>query len=157
MKKMTRKQFLGLGGLSILGAGALGAARAVKDAEAPRADSSSATPTNPTAKQMALAIDLRRCRQRPGCDLCSKACHAAHNVPQISDPRREVKWIWTDERFASVFPLDQNGYTRRNYTGSPLPILCNHCERPPCVEVCPTGATWKRSEDGVVMMDWHRC
>jgi len=154
MKKMTRKEFLGLGGLSVLGAGALGAAHVVKAAEAPRADSS---PANPSEKQMALAIDLRKCRQRPGCNLCSKACHATHNVPQIADPRREVKWIWTNEKFASVFPLDQNEYTRQNYTGSPLPILCNHCDKPACVEVCPTGATWKRSEDGVVMMDWHRC
>ncbi|HEY6099373.1 MAG TPA: 4Fe-4S dicluster domain-containing protein, partial [Anaeromyxobacter sp.] len=34
--------------------------------------------------------------------------------------------------------------------------LCNHCENPPCVRVCPTQSTWKR-EDGLVMMDMHRC
>ncbi|MBE3132487.1 MAG: 4Fe-4S dicluster domain-containing protein, partial [Acidobacteria bacterium] len=31
-----------------------------------------------------------------------------------------------------------------------------HCDRPPCVRVCPVRATWRR-DDGVVMMDWHRC
>jgi molybdopterin-containing oxidoreductase family iron-sulfur binding subunit len=151
--KITRKEFLELTGLSVLAAGAMHAVHAVKAEEAARPSTAQA---DPPKKQMALAIDLRKCRQRPGCNLCSLACHTTHNVPQFTDPRHEVKWIW-NETFAEVFPLDQNGYTRRNYTGSPLPILCNHCDHPPCVEVCPTGATWKRPEDGVVMMDWHRC
>ena len=40
---------------------------------------------------------------------------------------------------------------------NPFILLCNHCSNPPCVQVCPTKATFKRKEDGVVMMDFHRC
>lgn len=38
----------------------------------------------------------------------------------------------------------------------PVLVLCNHCTNAPCTRVCPTQATWRRS-DGVVAMDAHRC
>jgi Fe-S-cluster-containing dehydrogenase component len=37
-----------------------------------------------------------------------------------------------------------------------LPLMCQHCENPPCVDVCPTGASFKRA-DGIVMVDRHTC
>ena len=37
-----------------------------------------------------------------------------------------------------------------------LPVMCQHCEHPPCVDVCPTGASFKR-DDGIVLVDRHIC
>ncbi|MBM3580838.1 MAG: 4Fe-4S dicluster domain-containing protein, partial [Alphaproteobacteria bacterium] len=37
-----------------------------------------------------------------------------------------------------------------------LPVMCQHCEHPPCVDVCPTGASFRRA-DGVVLVDKHIC
>jgi molybdopterin-containing oxidoreductase family iron-sulfur binding subunit len=37
-----------------------------------------------------------------------------------------------------------------------LPMMCQHCENPPCVDVCPTAASFKR-DDGIVLVDKHRC
>jgi Fe-S-cluster-containing dehydrogenase component len=35
-------------------------------------------------------------------------------------------------------------------------VLCNHCQEPPCLRICPTGATYQR-EDGVVLIDYNKC
>ncbi|HJW74516.1 MAG TPA: 4Fe-4S dicluster domain-containing protein, partial [Thermoleophilia bacterium] len=47
-------------------------------------------------------------------------------------------------------------YTPAGLKERPTLVLCNHCENPPCVRVCPTESTWRR-DDGIVMMDEHRC
>ncbi len=146
--KITRKQFLRVAGLAAAGAGAAKAVQAIGGA----ADSAKASTPG---KRWGMVIDFQKCRADHDCDDCLNACRSAHNIPEIPDPAREVKWVWK-ERYEKVFPFQQTDYTRRAYEGHVLPILCNHCAQPACVRVCPTEATWKR-EDGVVMMDWHRC
>jgi tetrathionate reductase subunit B len=37
-----------------------------------------------------------------------------------------------------------------------VPVMCQHCAEPPCVDVCPTGASFKRA-DGIVLVDRHSC
>ena len=84
-----------------------------------------------------------------------KACHQAHNVPDIPDKKQEIKWIWEDNAraaFTGGIPSRLAGELETR----PFLLLCNHCANPACVRVCPTGATFKRP-DGVVGMDYHRC
>ncbi|HEX16142.1 MAG TPA: 4Fe-4S dicluster domain-containing protein [Deltaproteobacteria bacterium] len=90
------------------------------------------------SRRYAMLIDLERCI---GCHTCSVACKQEHQVP-IGVWRTWVKVV-EKGRFPAV-------------SVSFLPLMCNHCERPPCVTVCPVKATWKR-EDGIVVIDPHRC
>lgn len=147
--KLTRKDFLRVlaGSAVAVGAGTL--VHAVGSAN----DREPAESTD-GKKRWGMAIDLQKCREEKGCDLCSRACHRAHNVPRLPDKAHEVKWLWNEPN-GKVFPFQQNDYTRQAL-GETVPVLCNHCTNPACVRVCPTQATWKRG-DGVVMMDYHRC
>ncbi len=147
---MRRRSFLKMAGLGLAGAGGLPLVRALARAER----------TEPAAaalrgKRWAMVVDERKCNSRPGCQACIQACHRAHNVPSMKDPRHEVKWLW-QEPFGNVFPELVTPYLPAEVKARPTMVLCNHCDNPPCVRVCPTEATWKRA-DGIVMMDQHRC
>lgn len=109
-----------------------------------------------SARRWAMVIDVRKCREAHDCTECTKACHHVHNVPKLDNPKHEIKWIWK-EPFEHAFHEQEHRYTIDEVKHSLVPVLCNHCDNPPCVSVCPTQATWKRGEDGIVMMDWHRC
>jgi len=105
------------------------------------------------ARRWAMAVDLTKCAA--DCNDCIAACHAIHNVPAFGNSKDEIKWIWK-ESFASVFPGETHAYSGEKLQKLRPPVFCNHCENPPCVRVCPTRATFRRS-DGIVMMDYHRC
>lgn len=108
-------------------------------------------------KRYAMIINLRKLMENPQVmDNCISACHKAHNVPDIDNPKKEIKWIWK-EKFHHAFLEQENYHLPAKVRNHPVLLLCNHCDNPPCVNVCPTKATWKRDQDGIVMMDWHRC
>ncbi|MCL5270261.1 MAG: 4Fe-4S dicluster domain-containing protein [bacterium] len=107
------------------------------------------------AKRWALVIDVAKCLETPDCDRCIAACNRGHNVPRIDDDRHEVKWIWK-EPFEQAFPDQENPWLDDKLKSAPVLTLCNHCDNPPCVRVCPTKATFRRP-DGIVDMDLHRC
>ena len=108
------------------------------------------------AKRWAMVVDLRKCLSQEGCTQCIDACHRVHNVPKIDIPDDEIKWIWK-EPFEHAFHDQEHEYLADDLRHAPSLVFCNHCDNPPCVRVCPTQATWKRKQDGIVMMDWHRC
>ncbi len=107
-----------------------------------------------TAKRWTMVVDMKRMDEATARD-CIEACNRVHNVPLIEDPKSEVKWIWL-EPFKNAFPDQHQDYLSERFIKNPFIVLCNHCDNPPCVRVCPTKATWRR-EDGIVMMDQHRC
>ncbi len=144
--KLTRKQFLLSAAATLVG---ITGASAVADVELREKD-----PSLQGKRRWAMAIDFQKCRWDEGCNQCVQACDQAHNIPNIPDPAHEVKWVWK-EHYETVFP-QKSPWIAPDVSTHPLLTLCNHCDNPPCVEVCPTKATWKR-EDGIVMMDWHRC
>ena len=149
---MDRRMFIRVAGVTVAGLAAGVPAKILAQKEGGNPVSVSRGVT----KRWAMIVDLRKCRQEEGCTDCIMACHQGHNVPHFDDPKDEVKWVWKDE-FAGVFPEEEYEYASEEFRKSPVLLLCNHCDEPPCVKVCPTEATWKRESDGIVMMDWHRC
>jgi tetrathionate reductase subunit B len=93
----------------------------------------------PKKIQYGMVIDVRRCI---GCHACTVACKSEFDVP-LGENRAWVEYVEKGE-----YP---------NVGRSFLPRLCNHCSEPPCVDVCPTNATYKREQDGIVVVDSGLC
>ncbi len=94
------------------------------------------------AVRWGLLIDTTRCDS--GCDACVSACREENALPLPLKP--------TDPQWIRKVELTQEGTGRK----VSLPVMCQHCAEPPCVDVCPTGASFKRA-DGIVLVDKHRC
>ena len=93
----------------------------------------------------AIVTDLNRC---VGCLACMVACKAVNNVP-IGNYWNKVLRIGPNLK-----PDAQNiGHDVEMYY---LPVGCQHCEHPACVDVCPTEASHV-TEDGTVQIDKSKC
>jgi len=99
-----------------------------------------------------MLIDSSKCAD--GCDACVTACNRENGLDLQGKPEGETdsKWDRQVAKWIRTVKLQDN------LTGrvSNLPMMCQHCEYPPCVDVCPTGASFKRA-DGIVMVDRHTC
>ena len=93
-----------------------------------------------------MAIDVARCI---GCHTCSVACKMSNNLPE------EVWWNNVRSEGGEA-PDTASGTYPNNLEMNYWPVNCQHCDKPACVDVCPTGASFKR-EDGIVTVDADTC
>lgn len=102
-------------------------------------------PDGPGAKAVrwGMLVDATRCNT--GCDACVRACSTEFGLSGHGRPETDVQWI------RKVQTMDKG--TGRTAS---FPVMCQHCAKAPCVDVCPTGASFTRV-DGVVLVNRHIC
>ncbi len=88
-----------------------------------------------------MLINTENCAD---CNKCVTACNEENGLSGGLSP--------TDSQWIRKVELKD----MRSGRAVSLPMLCQHCENPPCVDVCPTGASFKRA-DGIVLVDMHTC
>lgn len=105
----------------------------------------------PSKKKLGLVVDLDTC---VGCHACAVSCKE-WNAGGIAGPLTDTDpygkapdGVW----FNRVHSYEVTGDLTLHF-----PRSCLHCETPACVTVCPTGASYKRAEDGIVLVDEDKC
>jgi len=87
-------------------------------------------------RKFVMVIDLSKCANA---GKCTSNCQSGHKLDQ-------------GEEYMRVYLMQDNEYSEPYW----FPKNCYHCDNPPCVKVCPVGATFKRT-DGCVLVDADRC
>jgi len=87
-------------------------------------------------KKFVMVVDLAKCKNALK---CQNACNKGHYITG------ENAWL-------KVYKMQESESTAPYF----MPTQCQHCDKPPCVKVCPVDATFKR-EDGIVLIDNERC
>jgi len=112
-------------------------------------------PKEASPKRLGLVIDLDTC---VGCHACATNCKE-WNGGAMSAPLTDINAYQAEQRgvwFNRVFSYEAGGQDADARTVH-FPKNCLHCETPACVTVCPTGASYKRAEDGIVLIDHDLC
>src|SRR5512138_990387 len=99
-----------------------------------------------SAVRWGMLVDATKCAT--GCSDCVSACSTENGwtpVAESQHKRQAPQWIRKLELQDPLSQMQTN-----------LPMMCQHCAEPPCVDVCPTGASFKRA-DGIVLVNRHTC
>ncbi|MBI2870638.1 MAG: 4Fe-4S dicluster domain-containing protein [Candidatus Omnitrophica bacterium] len=129
-RAMDRKVFLKLTGLTTLALLTLRPGQVLAMGTAPPAVKK---------RRYGMAIDLKRC---VACRACTMACKLENKTPP------GMFYTRVDEEELGEYP---------NVRRRSIPTPCLHCENPPCVPACPIQATFKRENDGIVVVDYEKC
>ncbi|MFT3897260.1 MAG: 4Fe-4S dicluster domain-containing protein [Thermomonas sp.] len=112
----------------------------------------------PSAKKLGLVIDLDTC---VGCHACATSCkewNAGGIAGPLTDEHpygKDPQGVWFNRVHSYELAPDES--TKQPAQTLHFPRSCLHCETPACVTVCPTGASYKRAEDGIVLVDEDKC
>jgi Fe-S-cluster-containing dehydrogenase component len=112
-----------------------------------------------TDKKLGLVIDLDTC---VGCHACAVNCKQWNSgglMAPLTDTNpygADVSGVWFNRVHTYEAVAENDGGDCASHTVH-FPRSCLHCENAACVTVCPTGASYKRSEDGIVLIDEDRC
>ncbi len=141
IRKVSRRKVLAVlgaagAGAAAVGTGILGREKAAAAASGARAVASGATKRRSgQVPQWAMVLDLRRC---DGCKACTMACQQRH-------------YLHSDQTWIKVYKMTSAGGQTYH-----MPRPCMMCEDPPCMYVCPVGATF-RTDEGIVLVDQSVC
>ncbi len=138
MSGTDRRGFLGTAAAALAGVALAPGIRLIEFAAA-------RAPEEPASAKVrwGMLIDTAKCAS--GCDACVRACATENGLEATGRPRTDAQWIRKVEL--------KDPKSGRQHSA---PVMCQHCAHPPCVDVCPTGASFKRA-DGIVLVDMHTC
>src|SRR5882724_5999569 len=128
--------------------------RRVSEAGLSHGPTMTSLPANPSAKKLGLVIDLDICVDCHACAVNCKEWNTGGHMAPLTDRQpygADPLGVWFNR--VHTFEAGDGADGRTVH----FPRSCLHCEQPACVEVCPTGASYKRAEDGIVLVNENLC
>jgi Fe-S-cluster-containing dehydrogenase component len=104
--------------------------------------------------KLGLVVDMDTCVGCHGCATACKQWNTSGTIGPLSDKDpygKDPNGAWLNR--IRTYEIDDTPKSKTVH----MPMSCMHCEEAACVTVCPTGASYKRAEDGIVLVDQDKC